>query len=139
MTIQEKAAAMKLDSPQMAAAPTEIRNNALLEIKAALLANRKAIFDANAQDLEQAQQNNIPEAVVKRLKFTEQKLLDVTNGLENLTALADQVHQVQFIRELDEGLTLVRESCPIGVIGVIFEARPDALVRFVLRAEIVPF
>ncbi|EOS46585.1 glutamate-5-semialdehyde dehydrogenase [Lachnospiraceae bacterium MD335] len=129
MTIQEKAAAMKLDSPQMAAAPTEIRNNALLEIKAALLANRKAIFDANAQDLEQAQQNNIPEAVVKRLKFTEQKLLDVTNGLENLTALADQVHQVQFIRELDEGLTLVRESCPIGVIGVIFEARPDALVQ----------
>ena len=65
MTSQEKAAAMKLDSPQMAAAPTEIRNNALLEIKAALLANRKAIFDANAQDLEQAQQNNIPEAVVK--------------------------------------------------------------------------
>ena len=101
MTIQEKAAAMKLDSPQMAAAPTEIRNNALLEIKAALLANRKAIFDANAQDLEQAQQNNIPEAVVKRLKFTEQKLLDVTNGLENMTALADQLNQVQFIREID--------------------------------------
>ncbi len=129
MTVQEKAAAMKLDSPQMAAAPAQVRNNALLEIKNALLANQEAIFAANAQDLEQAQQNNIPEAVVKRLKFTQQKLLDVTQGIENLTALADQVHQVQFMRELDEGLTLVRESCPIGVIGVIFEARPDALVQ----------
>ena len=129
MTVQEKAAAMKLDSPQMAAAPAQVRNNALLEIKNALLANQEAIFAANAQDLEQAQQNNIPEAVVKRLKFTQQKLLDVTQGIENLTALADQVHQVQFMRELDEGLTLVRESCPIGVIGVIFEARPDAMVH----------
>lgn len=129
MTIQEKAAAMKLDSPQMAATPAEIRDNALLEIKNALLANREAIFAANAQDLAEAKKNKIPEAVVKRLKFTEQKLLDVTKGIENLNALADQVHQVQFKRELDEGLTLVRESCPIGVIGVIFEARPDALVQ----------
>ncbi len=129
MTVQEKAAAMKLDSPQMAAAPESLRNNALLEIKNALLANKEAIFAANAQDLSEAQKNNIPEAVVKRLKFTEQKLLDVTKGLENLIALADPVHKIQFTRELDEGLTLVRESCPIGVIGVIFEARPDALVQ----------
>lgn len=129
MTVQEKAAAMKLDSPQMAAVPAEIRNNALVMIKNALLADKEAVFAANARDLEEAQKNNIPEAVIKRLKFTEQKLADVTKGIENLTALADLVHQVQFVRELDEGLTLVRESCPIGVIGVIFEARPDALVQ----------
>ena len=129
MTIQEKAAAMKLDSPKMAAKPAEVRNSALCNIKNALLDNQQEIFDANAQDLEDAEKNKIPDAVVKRLKFTEQKLLDVTKGIENLIALPDMVYETQFVRELDNGLTLVRESCPIGVIGVIFEARPDALVQ----------
>ena len=129
MTVQEKAAAMKLDSPKMAAMSADARNSALFKIKDALLSHQKEIFDANAQDLENAAKNNVPEAVVKRLKFSEQKLLDVTKGLENLAALPDKVYETQLVRELDEGLTLVKESCPIGVIGVIFEARPDALVQ----------
>jgi len=129
MTIREKAAAMKLDSPKMAAMSADARNDALIKIKDILLSSQKEIFDANAQDLEEAAKNNVPEAVVKRLKFSEQKLIDVTKGIENLTALADKVYETQFVRELDSGLTLVRESCPIGVIGVIFEARPDALVQ----------
>jgi glutamate-5-semialdehyde dehydrogenase len=53
----------------------------------------------------------------------------VVKGIDNLVKLSDKVYKTQFVRELDEGLTLVRESCPIGVIGVIFEARPDALVQ----------
>lgn len=129
MTVQEKAAAMKLDSPKMAATSTDARNSALLRIKDSLLSNQNEIFTANARDLEDAAKNNVPEAVVKRLKFTQQKLVDVTSGIENLAALPDKVYETQFVRELDEGLTLVRESCPIGVIGVIFEARPDALVQ----------
>lgn len=129
MTIQEKAAAMKLDSPKMAANPAEVRNNALFEIKKALLEGQGDIFAANDKDLAEASKNNVPEAVVKRLKFTKQKLDDVVKGIENLIALPDKVYETQLVRELDEGLTLVRESCPIGVIGVIFEARPDALVQ----------
>ena len=129
MTVQEKAAAMKLDSPKMAAMSADTRNGALLKIKESLLSNQKEIFEANAQDLEEAAKNNVPQAVVKRLKFTEQKLLDVTSGIESLIALPDMVYETQFVRELDAGLTLVRESCPIGVIGVIFEARPDALIQ----------
>lgn len=129
MTIKEKAAAMKLDSTRMASKSAETRNQALANIAQALLANQDEIFKANAQDLADAEENNIPEAVVKRLKFTSQKLTDTVKGIENLIALPDKVYETQFIRELDEGLTLVRESCPIGVIGVIFEARPDALVQ----------
>ncbi len=129
MTIKEKAAAMKLDSTFMASKSAETRNGALAEIAKALIAHQQEIFRANEQDLEEAEKNNIPDAVVKRLKFTAQKLADVTKGIENLIALPDKVYETQFIRELDEGLTLVRESCPIGVIGVIFEARPDALVQ----------
>lgn len=129
MTIKEKAAAMKLDSPKMAAKSAEIRNDALFHIKNALLERQEEIFAANERDLAEAAKNNVPESVVKRLKFTKQKLDDVTKGIENLIALPDKVYETQLVRELDEGLTLVRESCPIGVIGVIFEARPDALVQ----------
>jgi len=129
MTIKEKAAAMKLDSTQMASKSAKVRNLALANITKALLANQEEIFKANVQDLAEAAKNNIPEAVVKRLKFNSQKLTDVVKGIENLIDLPDKVYEIQFVRELDEGLTLVRESCPIGVIGVIFEARPDALVQ----------
>ena len=129
MTIREKAAAMKLDSTKMASKSAEVRKRALLAIIKALQTNQEEIFRANEQDLLEAAENNIPEAVVKRLKFTSQKLCDVVKGIENLVAMPDKVYETQFVRELDKGLTLVRESCPIGVIGVIFEARPDALVQ----------
>lgn len=129
MTIREKAAAMKLDSPLMACKAIEARNLALANIAKALAERQDEIFAANGKDLAEAEGRQIPEAVVKRLKFSPQKLQDVTKGLENLIRLPDKVFEQQFVRELDEGLTLVKETCPIGVIGVIFEARPDALVQ----------
>lgn len=129
MTVKEKAAAMKIDSPQMAATSIETRNKALQAIADALLANKEQIFAENVKDLEEAEKNQIAPAVVKRLKFTEQKLQDSIKGIRNLITLPDPLFQVQLKRELDENLVLVRESCPIGVIGVIFEARPDALVQ----------
>jgi glutamate-5-semialdehyde dehydrogenase len=129
MTIREKAAAMKLDSPLMASKSAEVRNNALSNIAQSLVENQQEIFQANEKDLSEAENNSIPKSVVKRLKFSPQKLKDVVKGIENLIALPDKVYETQLVRELDEGLTLVRESCPIGVIGVIFEARPDALVQ----------
>ncbi len=129
MTVKEKAAAMKLDSTLMASTSEAQRNNALSNIVKSLLDNQNEIFRANALDLAEAEENHIPEAVIKRLKFSEQKLKDVIKGIEDLIHLPDMVYKVQFARELDKGLTLVRESCPIGVIGVIFEARPDALVQ----------
>ena len=129
MTIREKAAAMKLDSTQMASKSAEIRNQALANIARVLLENQEDIFRANEQDLAEALENDIPEAVVKRLKFNIEKLTGVVKGIEELIGLSDKVYETQLVRQLDEGLTLVRESCPIGVIGVIFEARPDALVQ----------
>ncbi len=120
---------MKLDSTQMASKSAEIRNQALANIARALLENQEDIFRANEQDLAEALENDIPEAVVKRLKFNIEKLTGVVKGIEELIGLSDKVYETQLVRQLDEGLTLVRESCPIGVIGVIFEARPDALVQ----------
>ena len=129
MTIREKAAMMKLDSSKMASTDIAVRNAALEKIAESLLAGKERIFEANAKDMERSQADNILPAVIKRLKFSEAKLSDAIAGIHNLIALPDPLFQIQLKRQLDEGLTLVRETCPIGVIGVIFEARPDAMVQ----------
>lgn len=129
MTIREKAAMMKLDSSKMASTDIAVRNAALEKITESLLAGKERIFEANAKDMERAQADNISPAVIKRLKFSEAKLSDAIAGIHNLIAFPDPLFQIQLKRQLDEGLTLVRETCPIGVIGVIFEARPDAMVQ----------
>ena len=129
MTIREKAAMMKLDSSKMASTDIAVRNAALEKIAESLLADKERIFEANAKDMERAQADNILPAVIKRLKFSEAKLSDAIAGIHNLIALPDPLFQIQLKRQLDEGLTLIRETCPIGVIGVIFEARPDAMVQ----------
>ena len=127
--IQNVAARMKLQSPVMAATSVEVRNAALACIRDALLAHQDEIFAANKLDLEAAERDGVAAAVVKRLKFDEGKLADVCAGIHDLIGLPDPVGRELLRRELDEGLVLVRQSCPIGVIGVIFEARPDALVQ----------
>ena len=128
-TISEVAARMKLESPLVAATPVEVRNDALARIRASLLAHKDEIFAANAADLAAADEAGVAPAVVKRLRFDEHKLADVCAGIDDTIALPDPVGRTLLKREMDEGLVLVRESCPIGVIGVIFEARPDALVQ----------
>ena len=129
MDMQKKAHEMKLVSPKMAAASGDLRNAALSRIAETLQDNKEAIFAENQKDLSAAKENGISEAVYKRLKFDEGKLKAVVEGLEQLINLPDPVGKEQMHRQLDEGLILHRVSCPIGVIGVIFEARPDAMVQ----------
>ncbi|MBO4390151.1 MAG: glutamate-5-semialdehyde dehydrogenase [Lachnospiraceae bacterium] len=129
MNVREEAHKMKLASPEMAQCSEEVRNRALLDIADSLQAHRDEIFEANHIDLARAKEEGISDSVYKRLKFDEGKLKGVVEGLKQLSELADPVGKVQFARELDEGLVLKRITCPIGVIGVIFEARPDALVQ----------
>ncbi|MCC8128166.1 MAG: glutamate-5-semialdehyde dehydrogenase [Clostridiales bacterium] len=128
-TMQEITRKMKLDSYQMAALSLETRNAILSKIAKALTENQEAIFAANAEDMERAERDQISTAVKKRLKFDEHKMQDVLAGIADLMQIADPVGKVLLERELDEGLVLKRISCPIGVIGIIFEARPDALVQ----------
>lgn len=129
MDIREETKQMKLASPLLAAMPLEKRNEALSRIRSSLNARREEIFEANRKDLALAVQNQVAPAVMKRLTFDEAKLSDVTQELTSLISLPDPIGKVTLHRELDEGLTLTRVTCPIGVIGVIFEARPDALVQ----------
>lgn len=127
--IREEVIKMKKAAPVLAASSIESRNAALLKIKEALIEEKESIFEANRKDIAFAKENAVSEAVLKRLKFDEGKLKDVTAGIDQLVSLADPLGRISLKRQLDEGLNLYRVSCPIGVIGVIFEARPDALVQ----------
>ncbi|MBP5670479.1 MAG: glutamate-5-semialdehyde dehydrogenase [Lachnospiraceae bacterium] len=129
MVVRDEARKMKLAAPHMAAASMEMRNSALAKIIEVLEENRDAIFRENALDVQAAEENGVVQATVKRLKFDENKLRDAIAGIRQMIGLEDPVGKVTLDRELDEGLVLKRVTVPIGVIGVIFEARPDALIQ----------
>ncbi len=114
---------------------TEKQRNAALEaIAQALSANRDLILDANKRDLTAAEkmlaQGKITPPLIKRLKVDREKLdSEIVVGVRSVAAQEDPIGKTQAATELDEGLNLYRVTVPIGVIGVVFESRPDALVQ----------
>lgn len=129
MDIIMAAKSAKEASINLAAMESEIKNKALENIANALLNNKDEIIAANLEDLKRSKENNLATPLLKRLKFDESKINGVAQGIKSLIELEEPVGEVLMETELDEGLNLFRESCPIGVIGVIFESRPDALVQ----------
>ena len=113
----------------MAVLSTETKDRALADISKALLDNSDLIFKANKEDIELAEQTVLETPLLKRLKFDETKLNDVRSGIEGLIGLPDPVGKKLLHTTLNDGLELYKVTCPIGVIGVIFESRPDALVQ----------
>ena len=129
MVVRDEVRKMKSVAPLVAAMSNEARCKALEKVAEKLVEKQDAIFAENKKDLEAAAENGVADAVVKRLKFNEGKLKDVVAGIKQLITLEDPIGKITLDREMDEGLRLTRITCPIGVIGVIFEARPDALVQ----------
>jgi glutamate-5-semialdehyde dehydrogenase len=123
------ARAVKSDSFLMASLSETVRNNALDAIAKALVRNGGAIFAANDEDIAAGTREGLPEPIMKRLRFDDNKLRDAAMGIGELLSLPDPLFRTLLHRELDEGLVLQQVSCPIGVIGVIFESRPDALIQ----------
>jgi glutamate-5-semialdehyde dehydrogenase len=116
-------------SIKLSALSAEIKNTALKAIANLLLKNKEAIIEANQKDIAASKANNLPEPLIKRLLFDEKKLHATIEGIETLIRLPDPVGETLLATELDQNLELYKVSCPIGVIGVIFESRPDALVQ----------
>jgi glutamate-5-semialdehyde dehydrogenase len=128
-TVKQIAEYAKTQSYELASLPEEIRNAALANIAEALEAERAEIFAANKIDLAEAERAGLAAPVIRRLKFDEHKLADVISGIRDLISLRDPVGKLLSRRQLDTQLILEQVTCPIGVIGVIFESRPDALVQ----------
>lgn len=129
MSLTEQAQRTRCAAQFLAIQSAEVRNQALEVIAQSLEDSAAEIVAANAEDCRLAQANGLASALYARLKLDDIKLAAAIAGIRSVAALPDPVGAVQLNRELDSGLVLKRVSCALGVLGVIFEARPDAVMQ----------
>lgn len=123
------AQACRQSAQKLAILSTEAKNAAIEAIAQALELAKNEIIAANGVDCQAAVSAGIPKPLYNRLKLDEAKLKDAIAGVRDVAKLSDPVGAVQIHRQLDDGLILKRVTCPLGVLGVIFEARPDAAIQ----------
>lgn len=121
----------KVASKKMAILPVGLKNTALLNIAKKLKENKDKIFEANKMDLDAAkslvENGKLSQSTFNRLKLDENKMRDMVQGIIDISNLEDPIGKILLKRQLDDGLILTKKSCPIGVLGIIFEARPDVI------------
>jgi glutamate-5-semialdehyde dehydrogenase len=125
----EKAEKVRLASIKISQTENQNRIRALNFMADYLEKNSKEILEANNADYSSAEKKGISRALLSRLKLSKTKLYSGIEGVRKVGDLADPVKQVQIKRELSKGLILERKTVPIGVLGVIFESRPDAVMQ----------
>lgn len=132
-SIVEKASIAKSAALKLANASTNEKDKALLRIAAAIDENRGRILAANEKDIEEAlnltREGKLSKALLDRLKLDNVKIDEIITSVRDVAELEDPVGKTQLALELDKDLELFQVSCPIGVIGAIFESRPDVLVQ----------
>ena len=114
---------------QLSVAPAEQRNRAILALSRILYDRAERIDQANREDIRTAEAEHLAAPLLHRLIFDEKKMKQTCDGLNDLAALPDPLGSTTYAMEITEGLSVYRVVCPIGVIGVIFESRPDALIQ----------
>lgn len=123
----------KQASLKLANLSTATKNTAIEAVANALEQNKQKIFDANTRDLQEASKmvntGELSQAVFNRLKLDENKMTAMITGVRDLIKLDDPINKCLLARELDKDLNLYKISCPIGVLGIIFEARPDVITQ----------
>lgn len=107
--------------------PTDLKNQALLLMADALEEHCAAILVENEKDMVFAKKEGVANALIARLALNEEKVCGMAKGICSVMALPDPVGQVNSVMEMDKDLVVERVTCPIGVIGAIFESRPDAV------------
>jgi len=120
---QARAAARKL-----ARVSTEAKNRALLDIASALTERQDEVLSANKRDYEAGQRSGLSEALLDRLLLNGERLASIAADVRNVAALADPVGEQFDVRTMPNGLILGRRRVPLGVIGAIYESRPNVTV-----------
>ncbi len=126
--VEELGAAAKAAETELLKYGTAQKNAALVAIAKKLTDETAAILRENARDLENAEQNGMPQAMRDRLSLTEARIKAMSEGVLQVAALADPIGEVIGGRELPNGLMIVKKRVPLGVIGIIFESRPNVTV-----------
>ena len=109
----------------MAKAPTAAKNDALRHIAAAIRADRQALQAANALDLERARANGLDAAALDRLTLSDKAVEQMARGLEQIADLPDPIGEIGDVRPMPSGIRVGRMRVPLGVIGIIYESRPN--------------
>lgn len=126
--IDELGAAAKAAEAGMALAGTKQKNAALKAISDAILQNRREIIKQNERDIENARVNGMSEALIDRLTLTHARIDAMSAGVLQVMALKDPIGEIIGGEELPNGLVIEKKRVPLGVIGIIFESRPNVTV-----------
>ena len=118
----------KAAEPAIAAASTKQKNEALAAISAALITNKELIIRENEKDLVAAKENGMSEAMQDRLKLDESRIAGIAKGVDELIALNDPIGEIIEGFSRPNGLRIAKTRVPLGVIGIIFESRPNVTV-----------
>ena len=123
--VKAKAAAAKKAAGKLAITSTAIKNKAMLAMAQALLDKQEEILAANAIDMENAAAKGMKASMLDRLKLTPERIAGMAEGLEQVAALPDPIGNIVGGSRLANGLTVTKVRVPLGVIGIIYEARPN--------------
>ncbi len=115
-------------SRDMARASTNAKNRALLAMAAAVRREKTALLAANREDLEAARSAGLDEAMLDRLALSDKSVATMAEGLEQIAALADPIGEISDLKFRPTGIQVGRMRVPLGVIGIIYEARPNVTV-----------
>ena len=133
-TLAQSVQVTKAASIELAKLSTQAKNAALESIAVALEQSAEMILTANQEDVRVAQAEQLAAPLLSRLKLNHAKIAAMVAGVRDVIRLDDPIGVRQIDRELDRGLILQRVTCPLGVIGVIFESRPDAVTQITALA-----
>ncbi|MBE6084281.1 MAG: glutamate-5-semialdehyde dehydrogenase [Selenomonas ruminantium] len=123
--VRKKAEAAKAASYKLGTLSTKVKNEALLAMAHALVQRSSMILAANAQDLEEARQKGVKRSYLDRLMLDENRIADMAEGLRQTAALPDPIGQGDYSTVRPNGLEIRRVRVPLGVVGIIYEARPN--------------
>lgn len=125
MNLMQLGQQAQMAAHKLALLDTQRKNSLLLEMAAALETATPEILAANAKDLAQAQDNSISETMQDRLRLTEARIMDMAQGIREVSQLPDPIGEVEKMWKNADGLLIGRQKVPLGVIGIIYESRPN--------------
>ena len=118
----------KASSYLLAKSTTEQKNNFLHDLSKRIIANEQKIIDANRHDLKDAKKNNLDEAFIDRLALNKKNIAAMAEGLRQVKSLNDLIGEITDIRQLNSGIQVGRMRVPLGVVGMIYESRPNVTI-----------
>ena len=126
--MQQTGKAAREAAARLAAADTGAKNAALLAIAEALAAERASLLAANAEDMSRGHERGLDAALLDRLELTAPRIDAMLEGLEQVAGLPDPIGQIDDLRYMPSGIRVGRMRVPLGVIGIIYESRPNVTI-----------